>query len=83
MVHLFPNKSISHEQAAYLDHSPILLDTNGPRSIRKDLKPFRFEVMCMGEEACTRIIEHVRSLGIRMGQSKTLSSGLSSGSRLK
>ncbi|KAG2707736.1 hypothetical protein I3760_05G160800 [Carya illinoinensis] len=54
-IHL--NLRVSHGVAAYSDHIPLWLDTEGALVRRRNRRLFRFEAMWVGEKECSSIIE--------------------------
>ncbi|XP_042983363.1 uncharacterized protein LOC122312776 [Carya illinoinensis] len=54
---MFPNLRVTHGVAAYSDHIPLWLDTEGALFRRRSRRLFRFEAMWVGESECSSIIE--------------------------
>ncbi|XP_042958111.1 uncharacterized protein LOC122293658 [Carya illinoinensis] len=55
----FPFTHVQHGVAAYSDHTPIWLDSNGGLTKRKGHRLFRFEAMWIRDRDCTHIVERV------------------------
>ncbi|XP_042942763.1 uncharacterized protein LOC122276942 [Carya illinoinensis] len=56
---MFLNLQVTHGVAAYSDHIPIWLDTEGALFRRRSRRLFRFKAMWVGEKECSSIIERV------------------------
>ncbi|XP_042974784.1 uncharacterized protein LOC122306423 [Carya illinoinensis] len=54
---IYLNLRVSHGVAAYSDHIPLWLDTEGALFRRRNRRLFRFEAMWVGEKECSSIIE--------------------------
>lgn len=55
---LFPNIKVTHGFVAYSDRVSLLLAINGnEKTLHREIKPFRFEVMWMGSEGCLNITQ--------------------------
>lgn len=53
----FPFLKVQHGVAAYSDHIPLWLDTNGGLIRRRGERPFRFKTMWVGDKECSGIVE--------------------------
>ncbi|XP_042944815.1 uncharacterized protein LOC122278695 [Carya illinoinensis] len=53
----FPYAKVFHTFAAYSDHNPIVLQTEGCVQKFKGQKPFRFEAVWTKSEECGKVIE--------------------------
>ncbi|KAG2666985.1 hypothetical protein I3760_15G091300 [Carya illinoinensis] len=54
---MYLNLRVKHGVAAYSDHIPLWLDTEGALIRRRNRRLFRFEAMWVGEKECSSIIE--------------------------
>lgn len=55
---LFQRSLVTHGSVAYSDHLPLLLQTKGKNLVKYQCsKPFRFEVIWIGNDRCKKIIE--------------------------
>lgn len=60
---MYPNSQASHCLAAHSNHCPVVLDTSVVQSQSRGYRPFRFEIMWVGEKTCVDTIEQVWSQG--------------------
>lgn len=66
MRDLFPMMMVMHGVAAYSNHLPLWIDTDGGMIYNQGKKSFKFETMWLGERECADVIKKSWNiLGVR------------------